>query len=168
MSFNYWVRHHPQLGSLPHEAALSVTDLDFVFHKYIVTDSSNGRVLPRQHLMIVEQKSFNKTVPAAQHDTLNVMHQVLKASNQTIVKAKRGYVKIFYHGCHLVSFSGHGHFDSKYIRWNDRAITLATLAELLLFGRNPHTLIRRQDRLHHKKHPALSEDWLGAPTEYVA
>ena len=55
--FNDWIRHHPQLDSAPEEAALYITDVDFVVHKYVVIDRSNGRHLRRQHIMLLEHKS---------------------------------------------------------------------------------------------------------------
>lgn len=162
--FNQWIRNHPELGSAPNEAALSITDVDFIIHKYIVADKSNGRQLPRQHIMLLEHKSFMAQPRSAQRDTFKAIHRMLLAGHHSTAHLLRGYVKLFYHGFHCVRFDGTYPGDSKQIVWDRRPIREPTLVKLLRFELHAHTLRPREDRSHHKAHPALDESWLRPPT----
>lgn len=158
--FNQWIRQHPQLGSAEDEAALSIQDVDFIIHKYVVADKANGRQLPRQHIMLLEHKCFNARSRKAQRDTFNAVSAMLKAGHLKKVKLWRGRVKLFYHGFHTVRFSGTYPGDSNTIKWDGKLITTPTLVKLLGFELDAHTLRPREDRSHHKAHPALDEMWL--------
>lgn len=158
--FNAWVRAQPDLSSSPSGAALSIMDIDFCVHKFVVTDKSSGRQLPRQHIMLMEHKSHAGGASFAQADTITAIDQMLKASHLTIAKVHRGYVKMFYHGFHVLRCSANGPNDSDWMEWNGKRISAETLKRLLRFELNPWTLREREDRLHHRKHPALEESWL--------
>ena len=158
--FDRWVRGHPGLDSAPAGAALSITDIDYCIHKYIVRDKSNKRQLNRQHIMLLETKEWMAEPAYAQSDTFNAIHQMLRASHHTVVHLKRGHVKIFYHGIHLLQFSATCPDDSDTIRWDGKKIAKTSLLEILRFERDARTLRTREDRSHHKAQPALSEEWM--------
>jgi len=155
-----WVREHPQLDSAPSAAALSVMDLDCLVHQYVVKDKSSGRVLARQHLMLVEEKSRLGNVSISQRDTMSVLDQLLWKAHRRRVRALRGSPTMLYHGMHVLRFDGIGPLSSSKILWDDREVSLEQLKEIHLFKLDAISLQPREDRLHHKAHPALAEEWL--------
>lgn len=162
--FNAWIRAHALLDSSPGGAALSITDLDVAVHQYYVKDKSHGRVLRRQNLMYIEDKSHNASLPDAQRDTLGIIYQHAKAASTIKVvargKSMRGVVTLTHHGLHVVQFSGTTPDDSETIRWDGKVIDQATLVDILRFKVNALTLKPREDRSHHKADPVFDEDWL--------
>lgn len=158
--FNAWIRNHPDLGSGPQQAALSITDIDFVAHQYLVVDKASHHILNRQHILLFELKIHSATVPTAQHDTLNVLHQILSRGDKSYVRAKCGTVRLFYHGLHLLTLSADTPTNSDTIVWDRRRIDTPTLVSILRFEIDATSLKPREDRLHHKTQPALDETWL--------
>ena len=161
--YRAWIRECDELGSSPHEAAISISDIDLAVHRYLVKDKATGWRMPRQHLMYIEVKCFctspDSVVPSAQHDTLNVIHQLTRIGKKSHVKARRGSVQVYYHGVHLLQFSGSDPRDSDTIWWNRKAITCADLIELFRFERDAYTLQPREDRNHHKKPEVFDDEW---------
>ena len=84
--FSQWVRAHPSLGSASHEAALSITDLDYIVHQYKVWDFANGRPVGRVHLMNLELKTRGVPIPLAQRDTLQILDQLCWAGHKKRVR----------------------------------------------------------------------------------
>ena len=161
--FKDWVRHHPKLGSKPDEAALSVCDVDNVFHKYIVVDKSSGLYLHRHHLMCVELKTHMAKAPFAQRDTLDVLDQALDLSHKQKIKTARGVKMLYYHGLHLLQLSDVCPVTSDQMLWDGKIIDEPTLVGLLLFDVDAKTLKVREDRSHHKQEPMLIGDALYPP-----
>ena len=107
-----------------------------------------------QNLMFVEEKSFGREMPFAQHDTLLIVSQLMPQVTDRVkykrVRTARGnYIKARWWGYHVLRFSDSGPEDSDEVRWDDKPIALEMLPELLLFKINPLTLRSRSERRHH-------------------
>jgi hypothetical protein len=151
-----WINEHPDLGSLPHQAALSIQDIDGIIHQYKVKDRRTGRDLHRNHIMLIETKKFHAPVPPAQWDTYNILHQALwRAHKAGGLRAFRGKTRLFYHGVHLLSLSGASPEDSEVMLWDKKPITIRQLLQLCRFELNATTLKPREDRSHHQDRQLL-------------
>ena len=145
-----WIRRHPRLDSSANGAALSITDLDFVIHKYVVRDDKTGVVISKQHLMLVEEKAHGANVSVAQGDTLRVLDQLIRNGPALpLVQALRGSLNIKYHGLHVLRLSNTTPENSDAMWWDDKEISDEMLVELLTFRRDAHTLKPREERNHH-------------------
>lgn len=164
--FNTWVRNHPKLGSGPNEAALSIQNLDFIIHKYLVREDKTGYVLNHIHLMLIELKTMGAAMRDPQRDTLWVLDQLLSAADKRVVNTlSRGPKTTFYHGLHLLRLSGTTPDDSAQMCWDKKTdpITADTLVGLLRFEIEAHTLKPREERNHHRPQPWLIEPTIGDP-----
>lgn len=157
--FSLWVRGNPAPNSHPARAALLVQDLDFVFHKYVVCDSSTGHIMARNHVLIVESKEHLADTNFAQRDTLTLVHQAFLYADKRMFKLARGLVKVFYHGIHLVQFENTSPTNG-HIWWDRKPVTAEQLTAILRFDLDAYTLRPREDRSYHKSKwwPTLGKD----------
>ena len=159
--FSDWVRRHPLLSSAPNGAALSITDVDYVIHKYFVKDKATNETLGRQHLMLIELKTHEATLSRpAQKDTLHLLDQALGYSDRQQVEVMRGRKLSYYHGLHVLRLQNTTPANSEWMAWDDVKINTELLIRILRFEVNARTLREREDRSHHKKDPPLDPTWV--------
>ena len=143
-----WINEHPQLGSGPREAALSVQNLDGVIHQYLVFDR-DGNNLHRNHIMLLETKSRMAKPGSCQQDTFRKLNRLLIEAPDVVVDSmfdRRGAEQVFYHGMHLLQLSQTTPDDSDTMYWDYKAITTEQLLLLLRFELDANTLQPREDR----------------------
>jgi hypothetical protein len=143
-----WVQENPALDSIC--AGLSICDSDLWIHRYMShVDKVGTRDL--QHIMLTEWKTFGRTAPFAQADTLHLIDQILRRRGDRrpyyTIKGKRMWVRCW--GVHHVTLSGSRPDDSDWMTWDSKPVKVDALEELLRFDRDPYTLKPRTDRRHH-------------------
>jgi hypothetical protein len=157
--FSRWIRANEKLDS---GKGYCVTDQDMWVHKF---KTDRGRDF--QLLMCVETKANGAELTMAQRDTLIVVNALMRNRKQTPTKdlryqagngvakvqslgaGKEVYVRCF--GMHVLTFSGLGPTDSKWMRWDKKEINEQTLTDLLAFDLDPDTLCALDLRSHHSK-----------------
>ncbi len=149
-ALNAWIRNHPRLGSGPNQAALSIQNLDFIVHRYLVREDKTNRILQRVHFLCIEAKTHGAKSNVAQSDTLSITDQAFEHAHKSIVNTIRGRKRLFYHGLHYLILSGTSPEDSTEILWDQKPITPNQLVDLIRFDINAYTLQRREERNHHK------------------
>lgn len=174
-AFSDWLRNEPELDSAQH--CLSVTDIDFVVHKYVpvntVTDPRGSRDVA--YFMFVEVKTHARKMPFAQHDTLVQLDQMLRSTPRNKAEGRKtngsgqfekghGYtggvfrvhspaahrrVSAKFYGVHQLVLQKSTPLESEWMRWdNFGAITSEQLIQLVRFEVNPDTL----QLMDHKRH----------------
>ena len=169
--FGRWLQEHPELDSC--RLNLSVTDSDMWVHKYKLRDEKGVARRGIDCLMSLEIKCFEKDVPYAQRDTLNVVDDLIRRCS---TKRDRRYpIKlndrrsdrpgvyrfVRWFGVHVLQLSQDRPDNSEQILWDGKEITEAMLIEMLKFERDPdHPQKALDTRRHHKRplreaHPSL-------------
>lgn len=159
-SFARWVRDNKELDSVG--KGLSVMDADWIFHRF---RTEMGRDF--QCVMIVEVKTRNGQMPAAQLDTGFLIDQLMRNRRQTpthtpslqagnsltriysAFQKKWVYVRAF--GFHRLTFDNLGPSDSQLIKWDKIEITQDQLTKLLCFDLDPDSLRPMDWRSHHAR-----------------
>lgn len=133
-------------------------DCDILLHRYkMLEDKKGARAV--QCMMLVEGKTRNANVTAAQRDTLSMFSQVIRNRRTNIHRQKRGRhaqdhlapaivyshilrrgVRLFLFGAHLLRMNGDDPTNSSFIQWDNTEIDEATLLRLLAFELDPDTL----------------------------
>jgi len=159
--FSDWVRNHRGLDSSEQQAALSISDVDYVVHKYLTRCNTTGRVLAQTHMMLIELKTRGGRISESQRDTLRILNRALEEANHKRIQTRRGLKTFIYHGLHLLRLSGKTPDDSKIIWWDGSVITSDTHVQLLRFERRPRDpAVSLVHRSHHVAQQALDENWL--------
>ena len=143
-----WIRNNPRLDSI--RRGLSIQDIDMWIHQYkTFVDHVGTREV--NNLMLVEVKENNGLSDYAQRDTLLIADQLLRTGNQyrRIRDASGRFRKVRCWGMHTLRFSSSSPEVSDLITWDDKAIDLTMLEDLLVFQRDPDTLQKRSERRHH-------------------
>lgn len=122
--FSQWVRSRSEIDS---GIGYSVQNLDFVVHNY-----------RENWLLLIEEKTRggmkNRSAERAQDDTHGIIHQMLKAANETKVMTMRGVRPAYYRGYYKVVFSGLGPQDSEWVEVNGERKSVDDLLRLLRTG----------------------------------
>lgn len=164
-AFGQWLREQEALDSA--EFCLSITDCDFWVHRYTPRQEKNSDV--RQvidHLMLVEVKCFNRSVPFAQSDTLQLVDQLCRRAT-TNARGKRrtaklrdlrdgrvGPRRVRFLGVHVLQMSGDRPDNSDEIRWDAKYdLTEGALIRLLRFDSDPDSPTRPLDTRRHHRRP---------------
>lgn len=158
-SFSRWISGREDLDS--NGVGISVMDMDYVIHRF---RTEIGREF--QLMMVVEVKTRDAKMSDAQKDTAHVLNQLMRNRRQTPTKEMRwqagngplwvysAYTKqkvyLRSYGVHVLTFEGLGPDDSKWIKWDNRAIGIDELAALLRFDIDPDTLSPMDWRSHHR------------------
>ncbi len=134
---NDWIRHHPELDSAPDEAALSIQNIDFVVHQYLVPNECSLEY-ETVNLMLIEIKNYGATNNnVAQNDTFSLIDQALWVTHRQreLLTTMRGRKYLVYHGFHCLQLSGLTPDDSETMLWDGKSITTEQLIEILRFGK---------------------------------
>jgi hypothetical protein len=146
-AFSQWIRANKKLDSI--QAGLSIQNIDWLIHQYKAVEDKNG---PRtlNNLMLLEEKAWGARPSFAQDDTLLVFDRMLKRVCKVLNKRNRAVIARYY-GFHVLTFSKGGPLDSDNILWDQKAITVEQLEDLLLFNLHPESLLPRDvsERRHH-------------------
>jgi len=160
-SFERWLRNHPQLDS---NEGYCISDQDYWVQKFKTNKEGKGFQL----LMLVEVKAMGKELSDPQRDLLLMVDQLTRNRRQTPTKElkyqagtsisqiysymsnKTVTVRCF--GIHLLTFSGLGPEDSKWIKWDKTLVDIDKLTSILKFDLDPDTLNPLDLRSHHKKY----------------
>jgi hypothetical protein len=154
--FNQWVRLHPLLKSNPDEAAIVITDIDMVIHKFKTVVNKIGTRNVRL-MMYVEVKTNGALVESTQEETLSIFSQNVTTAprwkfqkangqfecghfqNARRVKVTYGgtEAQLFDYGVHYLFLSGSTPKDSRTIQWDKLTITEEQLVKILRFDVRP-------------------------------
>jgi hypothetical protein len=121
--------------------------------------------------MLVEVKTRNSELQAAQRDTLYILNQIIEnrvpnrhtgqKSHNNKHRQSRGPLRVWSafsrrmvnvrsFGVYTLRFSGTGPLDSETIHWNKRLIDLETLEKLLAFEVEPDRFIPIEEALRNR------------------
>ena len=162
-SLGRWIRESKKLDS---RNGFTVYDVDYIVHKF---HEQNSREY--QLIMLVEVKTRNSELQAAQRDTLYILNQIIEnrvpnrhtgqKSHNNKHRQSRGPLKVWSafsrrminvrsFGVYTLRFSGTGPLDSDTIHWNKRLIDLETLEKLLAFEIEPDKFIPIEEALRNR------------------
>lgn len=162
--FRYWVADNVP-GS---KDGICTGDFDMPFHRFSRIVDGRG-VRDIEHLMVVEIKTADEKLGAAQRDTLSVFNGALESmvpvdGAPINVKSRPGFIlkgdkKIVWHGVHLLRAPAQPCEVGPFY-WDNQRIYSDTLARVLAFEFDPNKPSRRLDieRRHKRKpieYPAL-------------
>ena len=162
-SLGRWIRESKKLDS---RNGFTVYDVDYIVHKF---HEQNSREY--QLIMLVEVKTRNSELQAAQRDTLYILNQIIEnrvpnrhtgqKSHNNKHRQSRGPLRVWSafsrrmvnvrsFGVYTLRFSGTGPLDSETIHWNKRLIDLETLEKLLAFEVEPDRFIPIEEALRNR------------------
>jgi hypothetical protein len=162
-SLGRWIRESKKLDS---RNGFTVYDVDYIVHKF---HEQNSREY--QLIMLVEVKTRNSELQAAQRDTLYILNQIIEnrvpnrhtgqKSHNNKHRQSRGPLRVWSafsrrmvnvrsFGVYTLRFSGTGPLDSETIHWNKRLIDLETLEKLLAFEIEPDRFIPIEEALRNR------------------
>jgi hypothetical protein len=162
-SLGRWIRESKKLDS---RNGFTVYDVDYIVHKFHEQSSREYQLI-----MLVEVKTRNSELQAAQRDTLYILNQIIEnrvpnrhtgqKSHNNKHRQSRGPLKVWSafsrrmvnvrsFGVYTLRFSGTGPLDSETIHWNKRLIDLETLEKLLAFEIEPDRFIPIEEALRNR------------------
>lgn len=154
--FGNWVRNNPSLEA--HQHSLTVTDADWIFHKYRATvDGISTRDV--QLAMLVETKTFGRTPTKSQQETLFYHHQLLNRKGK-VNRVMQPEITLWHFGVYVLRMDSSRPDENSHCLWGRfgdggtltwMPLDQATLTQVLRFDRRPDD--PRQDlslRRHHK------------------
>jgi hypothetical protein len=161
-----WLRAEASLDS--NRYGISVTNNDHWVHRFSSRVEKNGRYYPFDSMILIEVKSFDKAVPFAQSDTLELVDQLLKTRfingrrRMLRVKDKRPgrsgcYRYVLCYGKHILRMSGSRPDRSEFLYWDDKRISLVNLLEIYRFERDPDHPSKIIDMRRHHLRPASEQ-----------
>jgi hypothetical protein len=161
--FGQWVREHPAIES--RQSGLTVTDIDWCFHKYAPhVDSLGTREV--QLMLFLELKCYNAEPRPSQLETLSELHQLL-CSKKKVQRPGRSATMLWHFGVYVLSLPCVSPEQSASCRWGHfgedgrlawRQISSQLLPQILGFTRRPDTLERLDLRRHHAFTAFISRD----------
>lgn len=159
--FGRWVRCQRDMDSSPNGAALTVNDVDYLFHRYMVNVDAEGT--RDVHCMLwLEVKTRGGSVSQSQRQTLWLSHQLLNSKKALLDCGGQRKVAVWNFGVFVLqlgvtcAYPGQG---SEYVHWCQfddcgnlirTQITVDTLRDILTFRTRPDTLQPLSLRRHHK------------------
>ena len=177
------MRGHPALDSV--RDSVVRFDLDVLLHKYRVeSDKAGSRDL--QCMMFIEVKTNGADVTPAQQDTLSLLAQVLHNRRPNMHQGKLGrhatdhvpfckaksqkigrVIALRLYGGHLLRMSGVDPATSDWMTWDNKAIDVDVLVQLLKFNLDPLRLTpidwrRRYSDFRHLESPEQLLPGIGA------
>lgn len=115
--FGRWVRENPTLDSVG--CGLNVSDVDWMFQKYLpkIDDSVGTREI--QLAMIIEVKTYGKDVERSQQEILFYHHQLLSTKGQSRKVKRPGQppISLWHFGVYALKMDGSAPSDSEFISW---------------------------------------------------
>jgi hypothetical protein len=161
-----WLRAEPALDSNRYN--ISVTNNDHWIHNFSSRVEKNGRYYPYDSIILVEVKSFDKAVPFAQNDTIEVVDELLRTRfrngrrRMLPLKDKRpgrsgSSRKVLCYGTHVLRMSGSRPDRSESLYWDDKPVTFGELLEIYRFERDPDHPSRMIDMRRHHLRPATEQ-----------
>src|SRR5438132_3019232 len=113
--FGAWLRAQTALES--HTTSLTVTDADWIFHKYRVHHDSLGQ-RDVQLMMFLEVKCYGATPSASQEDTLYMLHQCMQELGKQVRRlGNRQAVTLWNFGVFVLSLPGASPAEHDWCRW---------------------------------------------------
>jgi len=159
--FGAWVRRQSEIES--RRTGLSVTDIDWCFHKFKTSvDRLGTREI--QLMLMVELKTYNAEPSYAQLDDLYQLHQIM-ATKKKVKRLNGAPVSLWHFGVHVLSLPQTLPAHSYACRWGRfsddgrlcwRSIPTAQLTSLLGFRMNPDTFTPLELRRHHASRAVIT------------
>ncbi len=172
--FGRYIRTHRALDS--RDTGLTVTDIDWCFHKYAPhVDGLGTRDV--QLMLFLELKCYNAEPRPSQVETLSLLHQRC-CSKAPVYRPERSPTMLWHFGVYVLSLPGVTPDDSAACRWGAfdakgclgwRTIPTAWIPELLGFTRRPDDFQALSLRRHHAVEAFIARETtpLGFPVDTV-
>lgn len=164
-----WIRGNRKLDS--QDECLYIGDSDLWVHKWGVRGTRwRGVSRDVQYLMLVETKTYDRSLDEPQRDHLHLINQLLRTHPWKEDRDKGRFipghtrnirmvyahlagqkVAVHSHGVHVLRLTGATPMDSDAMTWDAKPITPSQLEKLLRFDLSPDSLRPMEHRTHKRR-----------------